>query len=67
MLKPNVIKCRMPRLWRNNHRTYVVGKDKLFIKFPVKEKIKIVFGMASCNSFQAFKGKPPNPFEFAFY
>ena len=67
MLKPEVIKERMPGLGENNMRVNIFGKNKLIAELPVEKEMKLVFGMLGGDSFEVFKGKPANSLKLVFY
>jgi len=60
MLKPEVIKKRVPGLRKNNMWMYIFGENKLIAKLPVEQEVKLVFGMLGGDTFQVFKRKPAN-------
>lgn len=53
----------MPGLRKSYDRFDVIGKNKLFVKLTIEDKIKLMFGMLSGDPFQAFVRKPTNPFK----
>ena len=51
--------------WRaNNDGFNIICEDEFLAKWPVKNKIELVFRMLYCNAFQAFIRKPAYSFEF---
>lgn len=66
MFKPEVIKERMPGLWKNYMRVNISGKNKLIAKLPVEKEMKLVFGMLGGDTFQVFKRKPANSLKIVF-
>lgn len=66
MLKPEVVKERMPGLGKNNMRVNIFGKNKLIAELPVEQEMKLMFGMLGGDTFEVFKRKPANSLELVF-